>query len=296
MKVIDCLIYNNEIELLKARIEYLRDFCDHHVIVESDRYFSGSIRQFSDVEVEELCSQFPGKITWVKFSDKSEHFTPWEREANQRNQIRHFLNGLETNDLILLSDADEIPSKNFIDQAKQRLPKYSIAKMQHFQYCFHQSNPNHSYTTIAFSSESLNLSIQQLRMRAIKYWENQEEVIANAGWHLSSFGNSGSFVDKIKQFSHQEFNKFPYTTKTYARFLQYLGLQIDGSYFLDLISNPEIPFDTGFECYKKHRIQFRNLLRKLFQPLVVLVFTVIVKEVSMPFNLESTENLSESEN
>ena len=36
MKIIDCLIYNNEIELLKARLDYLQDICDLHIIVEAD--------------------------------------------------------------------------------------------------------------------------------------------------------------------------------------------------------------------------------------------------------------------
>lgn len=283
MKVIDCFIYNNEIQLLRARLEYLGDSCDLHIVVESNRYFSGAIRQFSGVEEEELCAQFPGKIVWVKFNDESLESTPWEREASQRNHISLHLNDLGKDDLILLSDADEIPSRHFIDQAKLRLPEFSIAKMQHFQYCQHLSNSNHSHTTIAFSSESLCLSIQELRIRAIRYWENPKDIIENAGWHFSSFGDSAAFVDKIKHFSHQEFNKFPYTTTAYVRLLQYLGLQIDGSYFLDLIKNPDIPFDTGFICYRKHRIQPRDFLRKLIQPIVVLIFARLVKEVSTSF-------------
>jgi beta-1,4-mannosyl-glycoprotein beta-1,4-N-acetylglucosaminyltransferase len=293
MKVVDCFIYNNEIQLLRARLEYLRDSCDLHIVVESNRYFSGAIRQFSSVEEEELCAQFPGKIVWVKFNDESLESTPWEREASQRNHISLHLNDLGKEDLILLSDADEIPSRHFIEQAKLRLPEYSIAKMRHFQYCQHLNNPNHSHTTIAFPLESLCFSIQELRIRAIKYWENPQDIIENAGWHLSSFGDSAAFVDKIKHFSHQEFNKFPYTTISYSRLLQYLGLQIDGSYFLDLIKNPGIPFDTGFICHHKHGIQLRDLLRKVIQPIVALIFVIVVKYVSTPIIEETTRTQSE---
>jgi beta-1,4-mannosyl-glycoprotein beta-1,4-N-acetylglucosaminyltransferase len=294
MKIIDCLIYNNEIELLKARLDYLQDICDLHIIVEADRFFSGSFREFSGTEIEELRSQYPGKIVWVKYSDNLENASPWEREANQRNHIGNYLKDLGQDDLILLSDVDEIPSKQFITQAKNRLPQYSIAMMDHFQYCIHGMNPNYSHTTIAFGPQNLDLTIQQLRLRAIRFWENPQEVITNAGWHLSSFGNPEDFVHKIRSFSHQEFNRFPYTTKSWVRLLQYLGLQIDGTCFLNFVSHPEIPFETGFECRQKHRILIGRILRSVIQPIVAITFKLIVKEISTPFTMESIKTIPEA--
>ena len=61
--MIDAILFNDEIELLYSRLEYLRDFIDTTVIIESDRTFSGRSKQLlASQNLETLKTKTPREI------------------------------------------------------------------------------------------------------------------------------------------------------------------------------------------------------------------------------------------
>ena len=85
MKIFDCCIYLDEDFLLDLRFNILNDFVDYFVIVESNR------------------------IIYIKVEDMPGGENPWLREKFQRNCIIRGLSAATNDDLIIISDADEIP-------------------------------------------------------------------------------------------------------------------------------------------------------------------------------------------
>ena len=58
--------------------------------------------------------------------------------------------------------------------------------------------------------KSINLTFQQMRTFE---WTNHVFIIENGGWHLSYFGDVDFIINKISNFSHQEYNNQKYIEK-----------------------------------------------------------------------------------
>ncbi|MGN1154116.1 MAG: hypothetical protein ACI4S3_08810 [Candidatus Gastranaerophilaceae bacterium] len=62
------------------------------------------------------------------------------------------------------------------------------------------------------SIESLNKGTTAHKIRMCP---NSDNIITDGGWHFSYLGGIDSIVNKIKSFSHQEYNKAKYLDKTH---------------------------------------------------------------------------------
>ena len=114
-KVYDCFIFFNELELLKVRLEELNPYVDKFVLVESHETFSGKDKPLYYSENKELFKEFEDKIIHVVLPKTNLNGT-WQREAHQRNQIVRGLQGCQKDDIIMVSDLDEIPRGSQLNQ------------------------------------------------------------------------------------------------------------------------------------------------------------------------------------
>ena len=124
MKIIDCFIFYNELDLLYYRLSLLNDIVDYFIIVESTHTFTGIPKQLFYNENKEMYKEFNEKIIHIILEDfpfkvpNINIFTnqPWQNEYYQRNSIKKgidvILDKLNDNDIILSSDLDEIPDPN----------------------------------------------------------------------------------------------------------------------------------------------------------------------------------------
>lgn len=122
-KVIDCFTFFNELDLLEIRLRYLNDTVDYFVIVEADTSFNGDVKPMVFKENRNRFAPFENKIIYVPMKMKDFEQTKgvaWKREVYQRDCIQEGLNRLKLNDadLILISDIDEIPNKDIIQNLK----------------------------------------------------------------------------------------------------------------------------------------------------------------------------------
>ena len=63
-RIIDCVIFNNELNVLRNRLKYLDEFVDEFVVFESDTTFSGTRKPLYAKEVvTELQSLVKSQIT-----------------------------------------------------------------------------------------------------------------------------------------------------------------------------------------------------------------------------------------
>jgi beta-1,4-mannosyl-glycoprotein beta-1,4-N-acetylglucosaminyltransferase len=123
------------------------------------------------------------------------------REIHQRNCIDRGIQRLQLNadDLILISDIDEIPNRDVLHTT---LPADICGFSQDFYYynftCKNKSKWTHA-RVLKYRAYALIRKCQHIRgMRA--------PVIENGGWHLSYFGNAEFIANKIRNFMHQEYN------------------------------------------------------------------------------------------
>ena len=111
MKIFDCFTFFNELELLELRLESLYEVVDRFVIVEADKTHANNPKPFNFLENIDRYRKYLPKIEYVMdtsvvpFSGVGD----WSIEHNQRNSIMKGLSDAAQDDLIMVSDLDEIP-------------------------------------------------------------------------------------------------------------------------------------------------------------------------------------------
>ncbi len=281
----DTFIYSGESSILIARLEALNEHCDYFVVVESLYTFSGLEKELDLVTKNYVLSTYGEKVKWVTITDYVESFSAWEYESWQRQQISMGLDGITHGDLLLLSDVDEIPNNKFILNALNlSFNRVLIAEMKLRIYDAHFLSSSKWFGTIAFRyQEGMEIDFQELRMRSVNHWlGDRQDIFRGGGDHFTTLVTAQSFKQKIKSFSHTEFNVFPYNTKAFLFVILKLGIQLNGSEILRLDTSLFDDDDSRL-CTSKHKFdKFRIGIAKLIQPLIRVIFHTRVGQLSSP--------------
>ena len=129
MKIYDCFIYFDEDLLLEARLNILDKYIDKFVIVESKFSHRGEARR-PNFDIKKF-DKFKRKIEYILLDSNPKNLYEIKkddtklnekiiingnlREFYQRNSINQGLINAKDEDLILISDVDEIPTLEKID-------------------------------------------------------------------------------------------------------------------------------------------------------------------------------------
>lgn len=221
--IIDCFTFNGEFDLLEGRLEYLNTSVDIFVIVESTITFSGISKQLKYPTQADRYQKYQHKILYfpvsinpvgLDFSKKINTFdplsAPWTVERMQRNYISTALSLFRDNDIAIISDVDEIPSVDAIFLAVKALTKTNLVacnqQMFYYNFNFVQDTPWYG------SMISKIQTVQDLTPEGVRSLRNTAPTVINGGgWHLSNWMSPEEISNKIKSFSHQEFNTPEFT-------------------------------------------------------------------------------------
>lgn len=216
--IIDSFIFYNELELLYYRLNILYDKVDYFILVESTKTHKGADKPLYYNENKHIYKKFEDKIIHIITEDlKSEPLSlneVWLNENNQRNSIdkgiqQIILNmrneDLDNNDLIIISDIDEIPSPLIFDNLKSN----SSLEQDFYYYNLHTKNKKKWYASKVVDYESYK-NVFHSKPNIIRFY-NFYNIIQNAGWHLSYFGDENFIQNKLLNFAHQEYNIETYT-------------------------------------------------------------------------------------
>src|SRR6185312_11536713 len=198
----DCILYNNEKECLQLRCEELKSLEAIHVLVDSVYSFTGKKQKipFSESDCEDF---FCYNIFEYVVNDMHNNGNAWDNEKYQRNKILTALEdlGAQDDDIVIVSDADEIP---LLEAVKSYKSEMGIACLL-MNMCYYYFNCIHSYHS--WRSPKI-LTYKKLKLSTPNEIRNggQQTEITNGGWHFSWLGNEINAMNKIKSFSHQEYN------------------------------------------------------------------------------------------
>ncbi|MBR0290255.1 MAG: hypothetical protein IJQ82_14870, partial [Selenomonadaceae bacterium] len=122
MKVYDCFTFYNEFELLELRLKALWNVVDHFVIVEANRKHNGEPKDFTFPKRAEEFKEFWPKIRFINADLSKIPFKgvgDWSLENAQRNMILRGIDDAQPDDLILISDLDEIPAPDIFQRLQE---------------------------------------------------------------------------------------------------------------------------------------------------------------------------------
>lgn len=114
MRIFDCFPFFNEIELLELRLEELWDVVDQFVIVEAKQTFSGNPKPIIFNDNKDRFEKYMSKIRHVVVDDFPLGLDDWGKETYQRNEILRELSDILPDDIVMLSDVDEIPRADVV--------------------------------------------------------------------------------------------------------------------------------------------------------------------------------------
>lgn len=215
MKIIDCFIFYNEIDLLNYRLTLLGPYVDYFVLVEANQTFMGNEKI---LYYKEKCPECPvNKIINITIdlpykANQIKNNNQWLNETFQRNAIKLGLSQLncQPNDIIIISDLDEIIDPNVLKNIREN--KLKIQSGYSLEQDFYYYNLTTKHIDKWYNSKIIKyLELKNKSPQEIRFTDYP--ILKKGGWHLSYFGDSKFISNKIKQFSHNEFNEYKYTNE-----------------------------------------------------------------------------------
>lgn len=224
--IIDAISFFQENDMVDFRLQYLWSRVDQFVVAEASHTHSGNPKPWNFDQDRFAWAKeklLYGKITFpdemveaAKNSEKPKEYTPnhpaWKLENYQRDAIELLCRNFSDDDILMLSDCDEIPSHDAIYTAKlcvDRFPMTFDQKLIFYNLTNYNKQP-WGGTVVDMLGHARKVGMQYLR-------DNREHhsVIRNAGHHLTYFGGAQSVKSKLESFAHMELNKTEFTDITH---------------------------------------------------------------------------------
>ena len=242
MKIFDCFMYFDEEIVLDVRLNTLNQFVDYFVIVESKFTHRGDPRnllfnhkkfeKFKDKIIYLVYDRRPEEIEIINSNDsngeKSRKYilNAAYRENGQRNFIKEGIKNASENDIILVSDLDEIPNLLNVDFNKIN-EKIVMFKQDMFYYKFNLYLPNLIWAGTKACQKKYLISPQWLRnIKDRKYSSFRLDTIfsknkyksikfiVDGGWHFTNIKDAKEIEHKLKSYlHHREFDEDPLSVK-----------------------------------------------------------------------------------
>lgn len=203
-KIYDFFFTNNEAMWWDIRLNTLYPVVDAFFILESKINFNGKSKPLFFKENIAKFSKFKDKIHHFVLESDIESGDVWNRESYQRDML--FVEGfkklnLKENDIILLSDTDEIPKPEALLALRYCMPPPRITLQSNIAfYSFEYVTGTWDHPQAMLYNKADIPSAQTLR-------NTFGSVIPNSSWSCSyCFDKISDFQYKLESFAHQELN------------------------------------------------------------------------------------------
>ena len=218
--LIDSFLFYNESELAELRIKYLDKIVDYFVVVEANITHQGKTKEWNFPKVlETKLKNFSKKIQYHKVNIDPEKIKneeswiiddvkgddAWRIENFQRNFIKTACQKFSDEDIIIISDVDEIPSKSKLEFIKTCDFK-KIAPIALEQYLFHIDCNFLKLESWRGSIAATMQIINKYSPHSLRRSRNRISHFNDGGWSFSSFGGANRIKDKLESIAHKEFN------------------------------------------------------------------------------------------
>jgi hypothetical protein len=242
-KVYDCFTFFNELDLLELRLTECYNHTDYFVIAESNKSFTGNSKPFNLEENWDRFKAFHDKIIYVKVEDMPDGGSAWTREHHQRNALVRGLIDANDNDVIALTDCDELLRPRTLDILRSdNQHGLWICRHPMFYYKFNYlmiKPAAYHVNPMAILKKDLT-SLQELRNLMVSWAYRQPydfndatvRTIQHSGWHFTYFGDTEQIDKKLLNFSHTE------------------GQRLVGTYNIEDMISKRICWDAG--VYYEH--------------------------------------------
>ena len=293
MKIYDCFMFYDEDLVIDLRLNILNEYVHKFVIVESKFTHSGKKRELL-FDINKY-SKFKKKINYIVLEnepvdleivqdndtdDKKNSkyiMNALKRENFQRNGIKKGLTNAKPDDLILVSDVDEIPNLSNLD-LNEINDNIILFKQNFYYYKFNlklEDMPWLGTKGCKYKNLKSPQWLRNIKDKKYPFWRldvlfsdkkySNIKFIDNGGWHFSNMKTPEEIEKKMRTYlHHREYDIKPLGTKKIEEMIKskksiynlradMKNEKIDGTQNLKATDGRELP-----EYLKKNKTKYSN--------------------------------------
>lgn len=258
--IIDACLFHNEYDVIEIRLKYLYDYVDKFVIVEAGTTHTGQKKSLNFFNNKDRFKWAMDKIiyhpveidvTGLDFNYKPKEFEPdapqWKVENQQRNAILEACKNFSDDDILMISDCDEIPSRSVVDFRKKNIVQHPFACDQRIVAFY----LNYTRNDIGWRGTIISDigRVREYTPQGLRNLRTRLSPFPHGGWHFSYFGGAEQVKRKIECMAHQELRQPEHSDVDYIR---------------GLIESGKGVFDDGGVLSKVNESFYPNEMLKLF--------------------------------
>lgn len=235
MSVFDAIQFYNELDILEIRLETLDPLVDYFIIAEASVTHSGIPKPFYLEENKERFQKFWDKIIYYKINDlpgtckeiennqtedellkicnrrilsgdwwPHEGFPAYVRDTAQKEFILRATGSCKPDDILILSDADEIPNPDTLKGILDNFDPGQVYNLRQKNYIFYMNlrngEPWVGNFILTYNKFKNEVGFGELKMR------RRGATVENGGWHFSFMGGYDDVYKKLKAYGEQSLN------------------------------------------------------------------------------------------
>ncbi|KAG0454983.1 hypothetical protein HPP92_024275 [Vanilla planifolia] len=207
-RVFDAVLFNNEVDMLAIRWNELHHYVSEFVLLESNSTFTARVKPLFFAQNRDKFGFVESRLTYGVVGGrfvKGEN--PFVEESYQRVALDQLIRiaGIAEDDLLIMSDVDEIPSGHTINLLRwcDDIPDRLHLQLRNYLYSFEFYQDN----------ESWRASVHRYRPGKTRYahFRQTDDLLVDSGWHCSfCFRYLSEFAFKMKAYSHVDRIRFSY--------------------------------------------------------------------------------------
>ena len=271
MKVVQCCPFYNENLIARIKIDESRGWVDELHITECNRSFTFRRKPFSfafanepmvryhRIDGNEVFQKNRWEISRNPWFVHCQRYS-WENDARQRNSACSFIE-VDDNDIVILSDLDEIIDRRFADRIVDETRKHGIItlKLRFTMFYFNLFSrnwggpPDYSYRTFIMTGryfKSLDVTSDQLRKMGEhgKLLTTVHCLDEFGGFHHSWVGDAEFVAKKLKAYAHDAAD---HDGRVFSR-----GKRVNVDYVRECIETKRSIFGPAHQLYVDDSVSF----------------------------------------
>ncbi|MFZ4405369.1 MAG: N-acetylglucosaminyltransferase [Pseudobdellovibrionaceae bacterium] len=257
MMIYDTFAFFNELDLLEIRLNIMDPVVDRFVLVEATRTFQKKEKPLYFEQNKQRFAQFLPKIEHVIVDQYPNFFTrfrvpkTWDYDNHQKEQILQGLKSAKPDDIIIVSDLDEVPNPKQV-LAYKDAPGVKIFQQKLFYYylnCWVTDYEAPNALVDGYKPWNGTVMCRYDQIKTIKKTRGLKDeqgsdlvVVPDGGWHFSYLGGTKIILEKIEATAHKEHNLPEYKDPARIETLIRQGKDL----FQRNIQSKVIPLDASY--------------------------------------------------
>lgn len=213
MAIIDLFYFNNELDVLEIRLNILDSVVDKFVIVEARETFSGVPKPLHYLENKERFAKWNDKIIHHIAEEtpelrkqailspntgNGEHY--WVREFIQKESAKEALKFCDDNDIVFISDVDEVWNKPDKFEGLKVIANACIIKPVQIPYMYYlNQRTDEDWLGWTGTIWTKYKNIKDACINHLRTDSMTEYFVIGSGWHFNSIGGKEK---KREAFNH----------------------------------------------------------------------------------------------